>query len=270
MRLGKLAAVLALLTIALPLPATAKEADAKPVKGKPAYDQSKDLGSKAPKGADVLFDGTKKSIEKNWEMWPKKDMKVTWSLVKSPTDDTMVLMTNGGKSWGTHDLVTKKKYQDFEGHAEFVLLGKRGDDKVEGYSNSGVYLQNRYELQIESPKGKNAKNPYKWKIGPHGIAAFCMERVPDVNVWRPNGKWHSFHFKFQAARWEGKKLLKPARATVWWNGVMVHKDVPIKHANGGIKISPAPGGLKLQEHGQDVRYRNVWVRELKDESKASK
>ena len=71
---------------------------------KPGYDKTKDAGAEAPKGADILFDGTQKSIDSNWEMWPKKDMKITWSLVKSPTDDQKVLMTNGGKSWGTHDL----------------------------------------------------------------------------------------------------------------------------------------------------------------------
>ena len=232
---------------------------------KPGYDKTKDVGLAPPKGAAILFDGTQKSIDENWEMWPKPDMKITWSLVKSPTDDTMVLMTNGGKKWGTHDLVTKKKYTDFEGHAEFVLMGARGDDNAEGYANSGVYLQNRYELQIESPKGKDAEDPYNWKIGPHGIGAFCMERVPDVNCWRPNGQWQAFHFKFTAATWDGDKMLEPAHATVWWNGVKVHDNVPIKHANGGIEVGPAPGGLKLQEHGQDVRYRNVWLVEPKTE-----
>ena len=73
---------------------------------KPAYDKSKDLGVKAPEGADILFDGTQASIDKNWQMWPKADMAITWDLVDSPTDDTKVLMTNGGKKWGTHDLVT--------------------------------------------------------------------------------------------------------------------------------------------------------------------
>jgi len=182
--------------------------------------------------------------------------------VKSPTDDSMVLMTNGGKSWGTHDLVSKKKYQDFEGHVEFVLMGKRGDDSAEGYTNSGVYLQNRYELQIESPKGKDAQNPYNWKIGPHGIGAFCMDRVPDHNAWRPNGQWHAFHFKFKAARWNDGKIVEPARATVWWNGIKVHDNAVIQKINGGIKPGPEPGGLKLQEHGQDVRFRNVWVKEM--------
>ena len=107
-------------------PAAKPAAKPKPPKpeDKPGYDKSKDAGAKAPKGADILFDGTQKSIDSNWEMWPKSDMKITWSLVKSPTDDTKVLMTNGGKSWGTHDLVTKKKYKDFEGHVDFVLCGQ--------------------------------------------------------------------------------------------------------------------------------------------------
>ena len=237
---------------------------------KPGYDSTKDLGVKAPEGADVLFDGTQKSVNENWVMWPKADMKITWSLVKSPTDDTQVLMTNGGKSWGTHDLVTRKKYQDFEGHVEFVMMGARGDASVKGYTNSGVYLQNRYEIQIESPKGKDAENPYDWKIGPHGIAAFCMDRVPDANAWRPNGQWHSYHFTFRAARWKDGKVVEPARATVWWNGVKVHDNAVIQKINGGIKPGPGPGGLKLQEHGQDVRYRNVWMKELPAQKQTDK
>ena len=237
------------------LAAAEKEAPEK----KQGYDKSKDIGAVAPKGADVPFDGTQASIETNWEMWPKADMPITWSLVESPTDDGKVLMTNGGKSWGTHDLVTKKKYGDFEGHVEFVMMGQRDDDKAGGYANSGVYLQNRYELQIESPKGKDVSDPYNWKIGPHGIGAFCMEHVPNLNAWRPSGEWHSFHFEFKAGRWDGDKAVEPARATVWWNGLKIHDNVPIKHANGGVKVSPSREGLKLQEHGQDVRYRNIWI-----------
>lgn len=234
-------------------------AERKTPEERPGYEKTKDVGAQAPKGADILFDGTRKSIEEKWEMWPKPDMPITWSVVESPTGGDKVLMTNGGKSWGTHDLVTKKKYTDFEGHVDFVMMGKRGDDKAEGYANSGVYLQNRYELQIESPKGKDAQDPYNWKIGPHGIGAFCMERVPDVNAWRPNGEWQSFHFIFKAGRWDGDKPIEPARATVWWNGLKIHDNVPIKHANGGVKVGPSAEGLKLQEHGQDVRFRNIWI-----------
>ena len=226
---------------------------------KPGYDQTKDQGVVAPVGADVLFDGTQKSIDENWQMWPKTEMPLTWSLVESPTGDGKVLMTNGGKKWGTHDLITKKKYTDYEGHVEFVLMGARGDDKVEGYANSGVYMQNRHEIQIESPKGKDEADPYAWKIGKHGIGAICMDRVPDVNAWRPNGEWQSFHFIFTAAKWDGDKLITPANITLWWNGIKVHNNAAISFANGGVPVGPSPEGIKLQEHGQDVRFRNVWI-----------
>jgi hypothetical protein len=228
-------------------------------------DKSKDVGAEAPAGADIPFDGTEESVKKNWQMWPKPEMDITWKVMGSPTDDGKTLMANGGKRWGTHDLVTRKTYMDFEGHVEFVMMGKRGDDSVEGYSNSGVYLQNRYEIQIESPKGKNIQDPYNWKIGGHGIGAFCMERVPDVNCWRPNGEWHSFHFIFKGARYKDGKEVTPAKATVWWNGVKVHPDAVIRKANGGVKVGGTPEGLKLQEHGQDVRYRNIWIKEIKEE-----
>jgi hypothetical protein len=259
MKLQKTKRIIGLLAVFTLLGSAVVAAEGKKPEEKPGYDKTKDVGTAAPKGADVPFDGTLKSIKENWQMWPKAEMPITWSLVDSTTGGGKVLMTNGGKRWGTHDLVTKKKYTDFEGHADFVMLGARGDDKVEGYANSGVYLQNRYELQIESPKGKNAKDPYNWKIGPHGIGAFCMEHVPDVNAWRPNGQWQSFHFVFTAAKWDGGKPVEPARATVWWNGLKIHDNVPIKHAIGGVKVGPSAEGLKLQEHGQDVRYRNVWI-----------
>ena len=74
------------------------------------YDKSKDAGLKAPKGAEVLFDGTMESVRKNWEMWPKKDMEITWKIMDNPNGKGKTLMTDGGKRWGTHDLVTKKKY----------------------------------------------------------------------------------------------------------------------------------------------------------------
>jgi hypothetical protein len=112
---------------------------------------------------------------------------------------------------------------------------------------------------LNHPRGKDIEDPYNWKIGGHGIAAFCMDRVPDRNAWRPNGQWHAFHFVFKDAKWEGDKKVANARATVWWNGIKVHDNAEIQKANGGIKVTSAPGGLKLQEHGQDVRYRNVWI-----------
>ncbi|HCQ38748.1 MAG TPA: hypothetical protein DIV39_06300, partial [Verrucomicrobiales bacterium] len=83
-------AILTIVSLAAPVGAEPKIPQPQ---DKPGYDKTKDAGAKAPKGADILFDGTQKSIDANWEMWPKKDMKITWSLVKSPTDEGKVLMT---------------------------------------------------------------------------------------------------------------------------------------------------------------------------------
>ena len=98
------------------------------------YEKGKDVGLKAPKGAEVLFDGTMKSVKKNWVMWPKKDMDITWKIMDNPNGDGKTLMTDGGRKWGTHDLVTKKKYSDYEGHVEFIMMGGRGDNKPDGYT----------------------------------------------------------------------------------------------------------------------------------------
>ena len=95
-------------------------------------------------------------------------------------------------------------------------------------------------------QGKNIEDPYNWKIGPHGIAAFCMDRVPDRNAWRPNGQWHAFHFVFKDAKWEGDKKVANARATVWWNGIKVHDDAEVKKANGGIKLPPLPAASSFR------------------------
>lgn len=66
------------------------------------YGKTKDVGAVAPKDADVPFDDTQKSIEENWEMWPKPTMPISWSLVDSLSGGGKVLMTSGGKRWGTH------------------------------------------------------------------------------------------------------------------------------------------------------------------------
>ena len=55
-------------------------------------------------------------------------------------------------------------------------------------------------------------------------------------------------------------MKEPARLTLWWNGIKVHDNVPVKHANGGVKNGSSDESLKLQEHGQDVRFRNIWIK----------
>ena len=64
------------------------------------YNKSKDVGLKAPKGVEVLFDGTMKSVKKNWEMWPKKEMEISWKIMDNPNGKGKTLMTDGGKKMG--------------------------------------------------------------------------------------------------------------------------------------------------------------------------
>lgn len=68
-----------------------------------------------------------------------------------------------------------------------------------------------------------------------------------------------FSLHFKDAKWDGDKKVANVQATVWWNGIKVHDNAEVKKANGGVKVTSIPGGLKLQEQGEDVRYRNLWI-----------
>src|SRR5690606_37976771 len=116
----------------------------------PAWSQKKSVGVgvKPPKGAEVLFDGSRKMLDEKWTYWegPRfaAELPVKWQIVKDPVDKGTVMNANdpaaaGGK-YGSADIVTKKEFRDFRLHVEFLIPNKGG--------NSGVYLQNRYEIQI--------------------------------------------------------------------------------------------------------------------------
>ena len=108
---------------------------------------------------------------------------------------------------------------------------------------------------IDPPAAAGALAP-ELTSGPSGVWLSWIE--PEVDSEPPR-------HRLRAARWDGDTPTEPARATVWWNGVKIHNNVAIKKANGGEKVTSSPEGLKLQEHGQDVRFRNVWVKEMKAE-----
>ena len=221
------------------------------------------VGAKPEKGAEVIIDGSRKMLDEKWTYWKgprfSSSLPIKWKIVKDPVDDGTAVQTDdpaakGGK-YGTADIVTKKEYRDFRLHIEFLIPNKGG--------NSGVYLQNRYELQVLD--GDKTK---------HGMGAVINETPSPYHAYNGLGKWNAYDIVFRAARFENGKLTEKAKVSMYFNGKKVHTNVVINQvwggANSGIDggndggkgITDVPGGLKLQCEGHDVRYRNAWIKEL--------
>ena len=221
------------------------------------------VGAKPLPGAELILDGSRAMLDAKWTYWEgpgyASSLPVKWKIVDDPVDDGTVVMTDdpaaAGGRYGAADLVTKKKYRDFRLHVEFLIPNKGG--------NSGVYLQNRYEIQVLD--GDDTK---------HGMGAIINETDSPYHAYNGLGKWNAYDITFRAARFENGKKTAPARVTMYFNGKKVHRDHPIKQVwggprsgidggnDGGRGITDRPGGLKLQCEGHDVRYRNIWIKEL--------
>jgi len=228
-----------------------------------AADQSVGVGAKPISGAEMILDGSRQLLDEKWTYWegPRfgSSLPIKWKIVDDPVDQGTVVMTDdpaaaGGK-YGAADIVTKKAYRDFRLHIEFLIPNPRG--------NSGVYLQNRYEIQIcEGDKTK------------HGMGAVINETDSPYDQFAGLGKWNAYDIVFRAARFQDGKLVEKARVTMYFNGTKVHTNVPINQVwggpnsgvdggnDGGKGITDTPQGLKLQCEGHDVRYRNAWIKEL--------
>ncbi|HEV7868958.1 MAG TPA: DUF1080 domain-containing protein [Chthoniobacteraceae bacterium] len=221
------------------------------------------VGAKPLPGAEVIIDGTRETLDQKWTYWegPRfaSALPIKWKIVEDPVDQGTVLMTDdpaaaGGK-YGTADIVTKKPYRDFRLHIEFLIPKARG--------NSGVYLQNRYEIQIFD--GDKTK---------HGMGAVINETESPYHLYKGLGQWNAYDIVFRAARFQDGKLTEKAMLTMYFNGTKVHHNQTINQVwggansgldggnNGGKGITDVPGGLKLQCEGHDVRFRNAWIKEL--------
>jgi Domain of Unknown Function (DUF1080) len=221
------------------------------------------VGAKKIKGAKMYYDGTRKSVDENWTYWEGPRLAATlpikWYLVENPAGKGMVLNTNdpagaGGK-YGAADIVTKDVFKDFRAHVEFYIPEKGG--------NSGVYLQNRYEIQICD--GDTTK---------HGMAAVINETPSPYKYYTGLGKWNAYDINFRAARFVDGKLTEKAMVTMYFNGVKVHENVKIQQVwggkfsgvdggnEGGKGITDSPQGLKLQAEGHNVMYQNVWIKKM--------
>ena len=198
----------------------------------------------APSDATVLFDGKDLSAWKG-----AKGAEAKWTV----RDGAMI--TNG-----TGDVFTKQEFGDFQLHIEWSApTPVKGDGQ--GRGNSGVFLFGRYEIQVLD----SFKNP---TYADGSAAAVYGQTPPQVNAIRAPGEWQTYDIFFTAPRFKDATLEKPAYVTVLVNGVVVQNHTEVL-GDTGHKILPKysptgpKGPIKLQDHGNPVRYRNIWIRELK-------
>ena len=158
---------------------------------------------------------------------------------------------------GWDSVVTPESYQDFRMHVEFSVNDAQGKEH-EANGNSGVYLQQRYELQILNSFGIAAADYQTSDCG-----SLYRLKKPDHLASRPAGEWQSFDLLFRAARFEGDEKTENARITVLHNGALIHDDVAIERKTGaGQPEGPEPRPIKLQGHHNEVQFRNVWIERL--------
>jgi hypothetical protein len=221
------------------------------------------LGVKPADGADVIIDGTRQTLDDKWTYWqgPRfaSALPIKWKIVDDPVDKGTVLMSDdpvaaGGK-YGTSDIVTKKAYRDFKLHIEFLVTKEKG--------NSGVYLQNRFEIQIFD--GDKTK---------HGMGAVINETESPYTLYKGIGKWNSYDIQFRAARFKDGKMVEKPMVSMYFNGTKCHTNQIINQVwggpnsgvdggnEGGKGITDTPQGLKLQNEGHEILFRNAWIKDM--------
>lgn len=194
-----------------------------------------------PSDAVVLFDGTS---GKGWK--GRAGGEFAWKVA----DGAMMASAGAG------DVVTEKTFGDAQIHVEFMTPTVAGAGQDKG--NSGVYIHGRYEVQVLDSYGSETY--------PDGqCGAVYGQYVPLANACRKPGEWQTYDIVFHAAKFDGAGArTAPARLTVIHNGVLIQDNVELKGPTGGAigKEEVATGPVLLQEHGHEVRYRNIWYRPL--------
>lgn len=187
--------------------------------------QSPTLGMKPPTGAIVLFDGS------NVDAWePGK------------------LEADGFMGVGTR---TKQKFDSFTLHLEFrTPFMPYATGQARG--NSGMYLQDQYECQILDSFGLEGLD--------NECGGIYSNSRPLVNMCLPPLTWQTYDVEFQGAKFNSNgEVIEPARCTIKHNGVVIHDNLALKVTPGGGRRDQKPGPLYLQDHGDPVRFRNIWI-----------
>ena len=163
-------------------------------------------------------------------------------------------VVDGALEVGKGSVITKEKYQDFQLHVEFNIPEPPEGAKDQARSNSGVYIQRRYEVQILESFGEDPPRN-------NGCGSLYHQKAPDKNAAKKAGEWQTYDITFKAARFDAAGMkTEGARITVIWNGVKVHDDYEITGKTGAGKAEgPEPGPILLQDHGAKVKFRNLWI-----------
>ena len=207
---------------------TVKDADGNTVGAlKKVLRKSPTLGAEPPADAVVLFDGTSPDNFEGGRM----------------TEDGLLM----------EGVTSKRLFQSHTIHIEF-RTPFQPPAQGQGRGNSGFYAQGRYEVQILDSFGLEGE----W----NECGGIYKVSKPKVNMCLPPLSWQTYDVDFTAAEFEDGKKVKSARMTVRHNGVVIHDDVEVPHTTVGARIreeSPEPGPVYLQDHGNPVRFRNIWV-----------
>jgi hypothetical protein len=197
--------------------------------------KSNTLGAKPPSNAVVLFNQDQEGDEENW-------------------DNGKIVPLSDGKFLNV-GIKSKAKFNAFNAHIEFRLPWMP-NSTGQGRGNSGVYLQDRYELQVLDSFGLSGEN--------NECGGIYTQHKPKVNMCFPPLAWQTYDIEFFPAQFEGKKKVKNARATIHHNGVLIHDNVEFpKECPGGQAETRIPGPFQFQNHGDPVVFRNVWVVQVK-------
>lgn len=215
------------------------------------------------------------------EVWKPVPIKVTPGDFQAPPSDAIVLLGNDFSNWknsrtgeevnwslengiatvkpGGGGIETKQSFGSVQLHIEWRSPEIVEESEGQGRGNSGVFLQSQYEVQI--------LDSYSSDTYSNGQAGSIYKQfIPLVNATRPPQEWQSYDIIFSAPEFDGDKVTKPAYITVIHNGVLIQNNVELKGKTVyiGYPEYKAHGKLpiQLQDHGNLVSFRNIWLREL--------